>query len=354
MKVGVDARALSGPRGIGRYARGLLAALTERFPADEFHVVRHPGDTLPDLPGLVAHPDRRPRRAVFTAAALTGRPRLDHLLGGDLDVLWLPAPAPVAVSRSVPVLLTVHDLSFEQRPGDFTPYERLWHRLARPGRLLHRADRIVADSAATQAVLLARHRLAVDRVEVVHPGLRAPSAPAPQQGDGPPYLLWVGALEPRKAPEVLARAFAAARADGLQAELRVVGDGRSPLQGAGIRRLGRVDDDELDALYRDALAVVTPSRDEGFGFPPLEAALHGTPAVVSDLPVFRETLGDAALRVPAGDTVALGAALLRIERDAALREDLGTRARAAAARFTWAAAADATHAALVRTAEGRR
>lgn len=353
MKVGVDARALSGPRGIGRYARGLLGALMQRFPADELHVVTHPGDTLPDLPGLVVHPDHRPRRAVFAAAALTGRPRLDHLLGGDLDVLWLPAPAPLAVSRDVPVLLTVHDLSFELRPGDFTPYERVWHRLTRPARLLRRADRVVADSAATQALLLARHGLGEDRVEVVHPGLRTPSTAGPEDG-GAPFLLWVGALEPRKAPEVLARAFASARAHGLQAELRVVGEGRAPLEGPGIRRLGRVEDVVLDALYRDALAVVTPSRDEGFGFPPLEAALHGTPAVVSDLPVFRETLGDAALRVPVGDAGALGEALLRIERDAALRRELGARARAAAARFTWAAAADATHAALVRTAEGRR
>jgi glycosyltransferase involved in cell wall biosynthesis len=189
----------------------------------------------------------------------------------------------------------------------------------------------------------------------VHPGVRVPPPSGDRlPDDGPPYLLWVGALEPRKAPDVLARAFSAARADGLRAELRVVGEGRSPLDGPGIRRLGRVDDAALDALYRDALAVVTPSHGEGFGYPPLEAARHGTCAVVSDLPVFRETLGDAALRVPPGDAEALAAALLRIERDGALRRDLGARARAAVAPLSWAAAADATKAALVRATEARR
>ena len=58
-------------------------------------------------------------------------------------------------------------------------------------------------------------------------------------------------------------------------------------------------------LYRDALALVCVSREEGFGFTPLEALARGTPAVVSDLPVFGETLGAGALRVPQGDADAL-------------------------------------------------
>ena len=43
------------------------------------------------------------------------------------------------------------------------------------------------------------------------------------------------------------------------------------------------------------------SREEGFGFTPLEALARGTPPMVADLPVFDETVGDAALRVPLGD-----------------------------------------------------
>ena len=59
-----------------------------------------------------------------------------------------------------------------------------------------------------------------------------------------------------------------------------------------------------------------PSRLEGFGFPPLEAALAGTPSVVSDLPVFRETLGDdGALFVPVDDPDALADALLAVAAD---------------------------------------
>ena len=69
------------------------------------------------------------------------------------------------------------------------------------------------------------------------------------------------------------------------------------------------------ALYERALAVSCVSREEGFGFTPLEALARGTPAVVSDLPVFDETVGAGALRVPPGDAAALADALLRLERE---------------------------------------
>ena len=66
-----------------------------------------------------------PARVLFGAAALARRPRLDALLGG-CDVVWAPAPAPLAVGAT-PFVLTVHDRSWEERPQDFTRYERLWH-----------------------------------------------------------------------------------------------------------------------------------------------------------------------------------------------------------------------------------
>ncbi len=73
-------------------------------------------------------------------------------------------------------------------------------------------------------------------------------------------------------------------------------------------------------LYAGALALVMPSRLEGFGWPPLDAIARGTPAVVAALPVYEETLGAAgALRVPPGDEAALAAALRRIAGDAPLR-----------------------------------
>lgn len=334
MRIAVDGRHLAAGRGVARYTRALLGALVERFPDEDWRVV--PGS-----------------RAVWGAAALSGRPRLDRLAGGA-DVVWAPAPAPLAVSRGVPLVLTVHDLSWERRPGDFTPYERLWHRLARPRALAERAARVLTVSAATRDEVLGRWGLAEDKVAVVPsgPGLGdGARVPAP---DTRPYFLAVGALEPRKAPELLARAHARARAHGLEADLVFAGEGRlaGAVAGPGVRVAGQVDGAELRGLYAGALAVVHPALLEGFGFPPVEGLTLGTPAIVADLPVYAETVGDGALRVAVGDEEALADALLRVERDAELRTRLAEAGARAVAGLSWERAADATFEQLRLAAEG--
>jgi glycosyltransferase involved in cell wall biosynthesis len=331
MRVGVDARALLAGRGVARFTRGLLDALAERPGGDEW-LAFVPGRTplAPMHPRVTLVRHRLGGRALFGAAALSGRPTLAALVGGA-DAVWLPAPAPVAAGA--PYVLSVHDRSWERRPHDFGAYERAWHALARPRALARGAAAVTADSHAVASELVAAWGV---RATVVSPGVAALPAP-PRPGR---YLLYVGAREPRKALDVLAEAHARARARGLDAELVMVGDGE-----------GRVGDAELAALYAGALAVVQASHLEGFGLPPLEAAAHGTPAVVTDLPCFAETLGDAALRVPPGDAQALADALLRIAGDEPLRARLGAAARKRAAAYTWERSAAALHG-LLRGAAG--
>ena len=367
MRVGVDARSLAGSRGVARYTSQLVRALVRAHPDDEWVLFVTEAAEGRELAELAAAPNVRlarsrvPSRMLFGAAALTGAPRLDRLLGGGLDVVWAPAPRPLALSGGVPFVLTVHDLSFAERPADFTAYERLWHRLARPRRLVARASRIMVDAAATAAALSARWGVAAERMTVVAPGVQRPATPPDQgavaalrarRGLAGPYLLAVGALEPRKDPELLVRAHARAGAGGLRAELVFAGTGRlaARLRAPGVHVLGYVPDSELELLYAGALALVMPSRLEGFGWPPLDATVRGTPAVVSALAVYDETLGAGALRVPPGDEAALAAALLRIERDGPLRESLVAAGRTAIEPLTWARAATGAHAALSQAA----
>jgi glycosyltransferase involved in cell wall biosynthesis len=212
------------------------------------------------------------------------------------------------------------------------------------------AAAVTMDSAAVRDDVRQAWALDPGRLHVVQPGPGLPSrsvagdaadvaVPAPRGAPRPrPYLLAVGALEPRKAPGVLAEAYRRAVAGGLVADLVVVGAGR--LEGVlrdvpGIRLAGAVGDTELEALYAGALALVHPALMEGFGLPPLEAGLRGVPTAGSDLPQLRETLGDAALLVPPGDAGALAAALVRLGADPGLRARLGAAARERAAAFTW-------------------
>lgn len=334
MRVGVDARALLAGRGVARYTRELLAALADGSPEDEWRAfVPGRAPVAPVHPGVALVRHRLGGRALFGAAAVARRPTLAALVSGA-DVVWLPAPAPAA--PGAPYVLSVHDRSWEVRPRDFTPYERAWHRLARPRTLARGAAAVTAVSHAVAGEL--SREWGVD-ARVVSPGVRAaaplgaPASPARRS------LLAVAPAEPRKAHDVLRTAYEHARARGLDADLVVVGDGHA-----------RVDDRELGELYAGALAVVAPSHLEGFGLPPLEAAAHGTPAVVSDLASFAETLGDAALRVAPGNPEALANALLRIAGDEPLRARLGAAARERAAAYTWERSAATLHELLVAAA----
>jgi glycosyltransferase involved in cell wall biosynthesis len=352
--VAVDGRSLAGRgRGVSQHLAGMLAAL----PAEvELRVLLPRGAALP--PGLgpnvagVRHP--APSRLLHGAGALAGRPRLERL-AGPADVVWLPAPAPVAVGRGAAVALTLHDLSFDDRPADYTRYERLWHRLARPRSLARRATRVLAVSADTAARACTRFGLDPARVVVVPGGPGDPGPPAgPDAVDavrrrhGLPerYFLFVGALEPRKALDVLVAALPPGET------LAVAGEGRlaDRLRRPGVRLLGTAGRDEKAALYAGALAVVLPSWCEGYGYTPLEGFANGTPAVVSDLPALRETAGEGALYVPPGDVQALRAALLEVARDAALRGRLASGGAEALAERSWKAAGRALHAAFEEVA----
>jgi glycosyltransferase involved in cell wall biosynthesis len=334
VRVGVDGRSLAGSgRGVAQYLTGMLRALR----GVELRVALPPGATLPV--GITAEVVRlrAPSRVVHGAAAVAGRPRLDRMLGG-VDVVWLPAPAPVAIGRT-PYALTLLDLSFLERPGDFTRYERLWHRAARVGRLARRAARVIAVSSATAAA--AREWLGVDTVVVPGgPGDPGPLDVRPRAGR---YFLYVGALEPRKGIDHLVAAHA-----GLDAPLVLAGEGR--LRPRGAELLGRVSREQKAALYAGALAVVLPSWCEGYGYTPLEAYAHGTPAIVSDLPALRETAGGGALYVPPGDVAALRAAMRELAGDEALRARLAAGGAEALRARSWEASAAALRAALEEAA----
>ena len=116
-----------------------------------------------------------------------------------------------------------------------------------------------------------------------------------------------------------------------------------------VRHLGHVPAERLPAILRGAEAMVFPSLFEGFGLPPLEAMACGVPVAASDRGAVGEVAGDAALAFDPTDTEAIAAAIERVTSDEALRARLRERGLQRAARFTWAACADA-HLAAYRAA----
>jgi len=347
----VDARALQGPgagRGIGRYAAGLLAGLAEiRFQ----HSVLVDGDLPePSFPDSVRRVHVTRRRAHGRLAgyedsvALTGdlrriRPQVFHSLS-----LTLPGRSPC------PVAVTVHDLIPWAFGGWRMAGERFRYGTAH--RLLRRAELVFAVSEATAVDLRRLARVEDSRIRVVHEGLEPLFQPragasvrvAERWRQERPYFLFVGALDVRKDPRGLLRAWNAAREAGADIDLLVAGDpGRqAPATMGDARLLGRVTDEELADLLSAAACLLFPSLYEGFGLPPLEAMGCGCPVVAYRNSSLPEVVGEAGVLVPNRDAEALGRAAAELVLDPNQRRRLVARGRKQAARFSWEKAARAT------------
>lgn len=282
MIVAVDGRRMAAGRGVSRVASRIC-------------------DELGAIEGITVTRVAQ-GRAARAAAALAGRPTLRSI--ARADVTWLPAPAPAAPGD--PYVLTVHDLSWLERPGDFTAYERAWHRFARFPALVRGASAVICVSDHVADAAAARFEVAPAVVDL---GVDLPPKGVVPVERSRPYFLYVGALEPRKGLDTLAGAWRLANPD---ADLLIVGEGRvAPAAG---ELLGHVGDQALHELYAGAEALILPSHLEGYGLTPREAAAHGVPSIVSDLPSLRLP---GTLRVPPGDAKALAAAILALPAERA-------------------------------------
>ena len=222
----------------------------------------------------------------------------------------------------------------------------------RSSRLVAAADRAAARFAHLQLAissgladyLAETEGFARSAFTVVHYGIEPGPEPPPPPAE--PRLLAVGRLIPIKGFDVLLRAFAAARAELPELTLDIAGAG--PLEAGlraaapeGVTLLGRVA--EVQPLYERSLAVVVPSRGEGFGMVALEAAERGRAAIVSDVGGLPEIVvdGETGLVVPREDEGRLTRAIVERARDPTRAGALGAAARQRAlAAFSADASAD--------------
>jgi glycosyltransferase involved in cell wall biosynthesis len=344
MRVLLDCRMASWS-GIGRYTTGLARALAAR---DDVQLVQvcAAGEAPPvgrgagvEVVAASAHPFGLRGALEFARLASNASPDLVHCA-------HFPTPLPA----THPLVVSLHDLIPLILPSTMPSHARRAIYRAWNARAVHVADRVLANSRHTASDIARRFAAAGPKLRVVllsAEGLADGPVTAMPGGllpAGAVYLLSMGNTKPHKDLPTLLRAFA--RVVPARPELRLLlvgadvpGFVTSVLAGdeaAGrVRFTGRVGDDVLRALYRDAAAFVFPSRYEGFGLPPLEAMACGCPVVCSDAASLPEVVGDAALLFPAGDAGALAASLSRVLDDPALCQERSRAGRARAAQFTW-------------------
>ncbi|MGB5970875.1 MAG: glycosyltransferase family 1 protein [Spirulinaceae cyanobacterium] len=171
-----------------------------------------------------------------------------------------------------------------------------------------------------------------------------------------PYILSLSTLEPRKNIEQTIRCFAKLVQQEKVPDLHLVLAGKkgwnydsifseisdNPQIKERVICTNYVADEDLAALYSNALVFVYPSFYEGFGLPPLEAMQCGTPVITSNTSSLPEVVGEAGIMVDPQDEDELCQQMLKVYNDSSLRNSLAVKAKERAKKFSWSKCAQET------------
>jgi glycosyltransferase involved in cell wall biosynthesis len=268
---------------------------------------------------------------------------------------------------AAPVALLVHHLfgTTAFREASFPVAAATWL-LERPIPRVFGATPTVAVSESTRQDLV-RRGMDPALIEVIPNGMDLSAlvpSHAPRYEE--PTVVYLGRLKRYKGVDLILRAVARLRAQGLPVRFLVGGRGDhepalralvGQLQiGEAVTFLGFVSEDRKKEMFQRSWVHALTSPKEGWGIAVLEAAACGTCTAASDSPGLRDSVVDGVtgLLVPHGDVGALAGALGRVLGDPDLRDRLGRQARSFAERFSWDASADAMEGFLTRVVRNSR
>ena len=373
-RVLIDATAVPADRGaLGRYVDGLVIALckagADLAVACQRNDEERYGRLVPDArvvagPAAIAH---RPARLAWEQ---TGLPQVVQQVGAD--VLHVPHYT-MPLRPGVPVVVTIHDLTFFTDPDAHSPVSATFYKSA-IRTSVRRATRLLVPSKATRDELVRVLGADPTRIDVAYHGVDHSlfHRPSPEQTrsvsdrlglHGKPYVAYLGGLEPRKNVPALITGWAGAVTDLPDPPALVLAGGSGwsdevddvvAQVPAHLRlvRPGYLRFSDLPGYLGGALVVAYPSRGEGFGLPVLEAMACAAPVLTTHRTSLPEVGGDAvAYTEPDAESIQAG--LRALLDDPVRREALGTAGHARALEFTWAASAEAHLASYLRAAGQR-
>lgn len=353
--------ALAQRAGVGRYTKSLVEALAPLAGHDELSLfcfdfmrrgvpIRAPGARVKSVRWI-------PGRVVQQFWKRGGGLPFDFF-AGPADVFHFPnfVCPPLRNGR---VVVTCHDVVFKCLPHTVEP-RNLEYLNTRMPETVERADAIIAVSQCTARDLINFLNVPAEKITVIYEGVddhlkRPDSAAIAAMRERlkleRPYLLMVGTIEPRKNIPFLVDVFEAlgdfdgdlvlAGMKGWRAE-PIIHWMRNSTRHHQIRWLEYVPEEHLAALYAGAEVFVFPSLYEGFGFPPLEAMLCGTPVVSSKTGALEEILGDACVQLEEFDVQTWADAIHDLLEDSARRSALVQKGFERASRYTWLRCAEET------------
>lgn len=374
MRIAIDAHSVgTGLGGNESYATNLIEALATIDSVNEYtlyvtrpEAVRRFSQRWPNFVVRQTRPHTPLIRIPLTLSA--------ELRKNPVDVLHVQFTAPPFAP--CPVVVSIHDLSFEHLPETFKRRSRAQLRLT-VRRSARKATHILALSEHARADIVATYGIPADRVTAIPLAAADRFQPVVDErelqrvrhtyGIAGDYILTVGSIQPRKNLGRLIAAYARLRTDAKVGHPQLVIVGRQAwLVGETLRAIrdsgfsdsiiltGYVPDDDLPALYSGARCFVYPSFFEGFGLPPLEAMKCGVPVVAGNRTSLVEVVGDAGILVDPLNPEAIASGLSQVLSDEDLREELGSRGLERSRLFNWRETAKRTLEVYERAADNER
>jgi glycosyltransferase involved in cell wall biosynthesis len=188
--------------------------------------------------------------------------------------------------------------------------------------LLNRADAVVTVSA-TSKDLIKNRRLTSKPVHVIYNAADSHSStitpPSTRMVNGRRQLVDMGSFMPYKNVECLIEAIKVLEDFELVLLSKISSERKQQLEsqvGKAIERVrfvNGVSDQEYLKALDGAFALVSASKDEGFGIPLVEAMSRGIPVVVSDIPIFREVGAEAGKYFDPESSSQLASAVLDLQ-----------------------------------------
>jgi glycosyltransferase involved in cell wall biosynthesis len=354
MRIGVDARLLSGPlTGIGRYTFELSKKLTQ-IPGVNFSF--YTPDPIRD------EVEKSLKPCIFKSDSchdhlskmIWSQTKLPYWASRDqVDLFWgATHRLPRFLPKSIASVVTIHDLVWKYVPQTMRPLSLFMEKRLMP-EAIGMADLVMADSQSTASGIAEVFPQFFHKVRIVHlgvsmfPNLHDPAALLLQLNVTKPYFLFVGTIEPRKNLEKLLGAFALLPSFYRDQFSLLIAGGKgwggveleklireSDLKNS-VKLLEYVTDQQLGVLYSNARFLAMPSLYEGFGLPLLEAMQYGTPVLTSHKGSMAEVVGDGGLLIDPYSVESISAGIQRMLIDDQLIKTLGNNAFRRAQDFSW-------------------
>ena len=275
------------------------------------------------------------------------------------DVLWMPMHnMPLIRRKKMKTVVTIHDLAFKLFPESF-PAKDLRSINFLTDNAVKNVDKIIAISQSTKKDILKFYpEVGEEKIKVIHHGFDAVlfQKNISEQESGKvlgnynlkakSYLLYVGAIQPRKNLEVLIKAFEIYKKNNKNIKLVLAGSKAWLWEGIferieksefrkDIIETGRVGFNELAALYQNASVFIFPPKYEGFGIPILEAFASGVPVISAKNSSLEEVGGTAAEYFQTEDAEELAEKMKKVAGDEVLRKEMIKKGAERAAHFSW-------------------